>query len=200
MLLSLFAIRLHCCHYEFNLNRTFHVQTPSPLSLHSWSAQDFQKNINSWTVPYWLASLGLLYLQVGYSLEGYKAGELSFLFDMPPKGFVTLTPSFWSWTLWKLAVHMHDDVPVLEKVSYQICFLTSKHFAHFFLLRTSTPKAMGLIHKNLTKIKRCILHQKLRVRAILTMRRKTGCPTNQWRHWPAHHSSIWYCCCRPPTK
>ena len=38
---------------------------------------------------------------------------------------------------------MHDDVPVLEQVSYQTCFLTSKHFAHFFFLRTSSPKALG---------------------------------------------------------
>ena len=38
---------------------------------------------------------------------------------------------------------MHDDVPVREQVSYQTGFLTSKHFAPFFFLYTSSPKALG---------------------------------------------------------
>ena len=62
---------------------SFCYQTGTFHCCHSWSAQDFQ-------VRY---SVDFL------RLEGYEAGELSFLFDMPPKGFVTLTPSFWSWTL-----------------------------------------------------------------------------------------------------
>ena len=48
-----------------------------------------------------------------------------------------------------------------------------------FFFALLLPRHWGKIHKNLTKTKRCILHQKLRVRAILTMRGKTGCPTNQ---------------------
>ena len=50
---------------------------------------------------------------------------------MIPKGFVSLTPSFWSWPMWKSAVYMHHDVQLLEQVFYQTCFSNMHNFCSF---------------------------------------------------------------------
>jgi len=37
-------------------------------------------------------------------------------FDTAPKGFIALTPSFWSVPNWKAAIFMHHNVQLLEQV------------------------------------------------------------------------------------
>ena len=107
-------------------------------------------------------------------LEGYEAGEYCFVFlgktkqcvehyemngsgqhyfvagkkftnfDTSPKGFVALVPSFWSWPMWKSAIYIQYDVVVLEQVCYHTSLLTSKLFAHFLILGTSScPRHVG---------------------------------------------------------
>ena len=40
------------------------------------------------------------------------------IFVTTPAQFVALVPNFWSWLLWKAGIFMHNDVAILEQVSY----------------------------------------------------------------------------------
>ena len=57
------------------------------------------------------------------------------VFDTSPKGFLNLSPGFWSIPLWKSGIFMHHNVEVLQQVK---CNITLTFWASFYLITSSS--------------------------------------------------------------